>query len=159
MLELLHANVLDFSYSWTGDIFSAVHHLVKFYIGHCNDNRWMEAKAVLESLRNNILEPLVKRKHVSKKIAEKQKGLVDGDRLQKFPTTDLIKIEVKKAMARIAVIHEHCIDNGILHDLPYDLRLNTQCSRKAHREHMHTQGCQYMQHDDVCFAARRYVSV
>jgi hypothetical protein len=34
-----------------------------------------------------------------------------------------MKAEVKVAMARIAVIRQHCIDEGILYDMPFTLRL------------------------------------
>ena len=49
--------------------------------------------------------------------------LQDSDRLAYFPAIDMVKAEVKGAMARIAVIRQHCIDEGILHDMPFRLRL------------------------------------
>jgi hypothetical protein len=123
MANMIEAPLMDHKYTWARSMFAALENLTKFYIMVCNRRRFLEAKALLQGFIDETLSGLLKKGVLHRKGADFSKRLRDSDRLACFPTVDLMKAEVKVAMARIAVIRQHCIDEGILYDMPFNLRL------------------------------------
>jgi hypothetical protein len=123
MAKVVEAPLMDHKYTWARSMFSSLDNFTKFCIMSCNRRRFMEAKAVLQGFIDETITGLLKKGVMHRKGADQTKRLRDSDRLAYFPDIELVKAEVKGAMARIAVIRQHCIDEGILHDLPFRLRL------------------------------------
>jgi hypothetical protein len=123
MAKVVEAPLMDHRYTWARSMFSSLDNFTKFCIMSCNRLRFMEAKALLQGFIDETITGLLKKGVMHRKGADQTKRLRDSDRLAYFPDIELVKAEVKGAMARIAVIRQHCIDEGILHDLPFRLRL------------------------------------
>jgi hypothetical protein len=123
MANVAEAPLMDHRYTWARSMFASLENMAKFCIMVCNRRRFMEAKALLQGFIDETLTGLLKKSVQYRKAADLNKRLRDSDRLSYFPAIDLVKAEVKVAMARIAIIRQHCIDEGILYDMPFRLRL------------------------------------
>jgi len=119
---------MDVRYGWAREIYAALLHFATFCIAVANRRGHHVAKSLIQSLVDETLTPMNKRATSAKKTGAVHKKMMDSARMEYYPSAEQIKVEVRRAMARIAVIRDHCVAEGLLVDMPYALRLEAVTS-------------------------------
>jgi hypothetical protein len=85
-----------------------------------------KAKARIQSLIDESIAPILRRAQSQRKAQDAAKRSRDSVRIMFYPPIDMIKREVKKAMATISVIHKYAVDRGLLEGVPFEMRLEVE---------------------------------
>lgn len=111
--QLKDSPMLDSRYGWTRGIIRALAHYCKYLLTVCNRHRHVEARTTIQSFLDEQLQGYLKEGTTYRKYADNQKKLRDAARIAGFPEVRLIKEQVKIAMAKLYIIFNHVVNEGV----------------------------------------------
>ena len=116
--DMFSLPLLDHKYGWVRWMIGGLLGLAKFSLVLCRRDHWDETARLLNGCIDECLTGLMKQNNRRRLALNSEHLYKDFYRLEDFPEVACIKQAVKAAMAKIAVIHRHCLDT-----VPYKLRL------------------------------------
>ena len=119
--QLQKAPVMNQKYAWARTMFIALDHFCNFLKIECNRKRWDEAKLTLQSLQDDMIKGYKIEGVDIRKEANSDKWIEDAERLENFPTTEVMKQSVAKAMDDLICISKMAAGE---HDLRIELSLS-----------------------------------
>lgn len=120
LAQLMEFPLMDLRYGWARDIVKSLYHVCRFAVLLANRRNQPESRRLVQCLIDDNLSVLVKRCTDERKVQDTKKKQVDAGRLQYYPSNEVIKMEVRKAMGRLAIIHKEYAQKD---EMPYPIRL------------------------------------
>jgi len=108
--KLLDTAIVRPDLSWSNKTAKSLDHLCTFALADCNRKRWDEAKHCISQLQSAVLANYKNKAQGIQKKNKVKKHKIDGQRLERLATPEVLKGSVKQAMMELYRLQQKYLD-------------------------------------------------